>query len=337
MKKALYIITVIISILFVSSCSETNDFSSTDNINVSNINNYNSFLNSVDSINNMYLSNVTTTRGKGFTNYVLDKKLDKIADSGGSIVGGWIGKNVGLTLGCTFGNPVTGALGYWGGRYVGRIVGGTAASFVANRYKDVVRNFFRSPRRISNNDLCRQEYVPSFIPESDSLNIADSLGYIHNQIMETLLSQEEKYINNGDINYELIYNDCVVLAKQYGIENDTITDNSDFKNETIVYAKEMAQLIYETSCDTTKLNTFYKDAAIKLEERNVPNETITLFKDYVTKVSLTCDNLSEEQQKKYANDLLNTIDKSELRPELKEEASSTTNILVNSSIYWNKQ
>lgn len=89
MKKALYIITVIISILFVSSCSETNDFSSTDNINVSNINNYNAFLNSVDSINNMYLSNVTTTRGKGFTNYVLDKKLDKIADSGGSIVGGW--------------------------------------------------------------------------------------------------------------------------------------------------------------------------------------------------------------------------------------------------------
>lgn len=75
MKKALYIITVIISILFVSSCSETNDFSSTDNINVSNINNYNAFLNSVDSINNMYLSNVTTTRGKGFTNYVLDKKI----------------------------------------------------------------------------------------------------------------------------------------------------------------------------------------------------------------------------------------------------------------------
>ena len=127
------------------------------------------------------------------------------------------------------------------------------------------------------------------------------------------------------------------LAKQYGIENDTITGSQEYKNAVLDYAKKMAQLTYEACVDTAKYENFYNKAAETLERAKIPEETVSLFKDYVVKVSKTCDNLTEAQQKEYAKELFDAIENSELQKEAKEEVTSTTNVLINSSIYWDKQ
>lgn len=340
MKKLLYFTLSMFFFLSITSCSQSSDLSVIEKDDFMSVNNYNKFLNTVDSINAKYLLGSTTTRGKDLQHYIHDKKLDKVADAGGSIVGGWIGKNVGLTLGYVTGNPVVGAVGYWGGRWVGRAVGSFTASFIAYKYSgSIYHKIFHSPQRANDISMAVCDTVPSFVysASNETPSLEDSLGYIHNQVMEALMLQEDKYVVNGNIDYEQIYNDCVTLAKQYGIENDTITGSQEYKNAVLDYAKKMAQLTYEACVDTAKYENFYNKAAETLERAKIPEETVSLFKDYVVKVSKTCDNLTEAQQKEYAKELFDAIENSELQKEAKEEVTSTTNVLINSSIYWDKQ
>lgn len=97
------------------------------------------------------------------------------------------------------------------------------------------------------------------------------------------------------------------------------------------------------SCDSTlyDVEVVIRDQYGNIMHRSTqtidPTGTVSLFKDYVVKVSKTCDNLTEAQQKEYAKELFDAIKNSELQKEAKEEATYTTNILINSSIYWDKQ
>ncbi len=71
-----------------------------------------------------------------------------------------------------------------------------------------------------------------------------------------------------------------------------------------------------------------------LKAYGISKEIASLFKDYTLKVSSTCEQLSEEQQKQYADELFQAIEGSNLPKELKNEAETSTNMMINSSIYW---
>ena len=175
-----------------------------------------------------------------------------------------------------------------------------------------------------------------YIPKRDELDTADSIGYVHNKVMEVLSSQTEKYISEAGINYDLIYSDCVNLLKEHGISNDTITTDATFKEEVIQNAKEMAGL-QNAVTDEDSYNTFRDSMITQVKGCGAPNETVSLFSDYILKVSDVCEKLSDEQQVQYANELFKAIDKSWMTNEQKEEAASSTNVLINSSMYWNHE
>lgn len=336
MKKVIFLASLLV-LFIASSCSNymDNEQINSSNEKISTANNgYEHFISTVDSINVKYAS-VGQSGTRGFLHYTITKKGEKVVDTGGSIVGGWVGKHFGTAVGASFGNPVTAALGYAAGRYVGRAVGGVLASYCCHVFACyAATKIFRA--KAKDGILGFADTTMCYIPERNEPDKTDSIGYVHNKVMETLSSQTEKYISEAGINYDIIYRDCVNLLKEYGISNDTITTDTTFKEKVIQNAKDMAGL-QNAVTDEDSYNAFRDSMIRQVKGCGAPDETVSLFSDYILKVSDVCEKLSDEQQVQYANELFKAIDKSWMTNEQKEEAASSTNVLINSSMYWNQE
>lgn len=337
MKKIIFIAFTLFAI-FLSSCTSNNDIEITEHKDLS-INEYTSFLNKIDSINSLYTPKSHTLKAGGLLNYVLKNKAEKVADTGGNVVGGWIGKYLGTAVGTAMANPVVAASGYVIGRSVGRTVGGILASYACKLFIDYHmshNNILKVPYQLEANSSIKDS-IPYYIPEKQNLTTEDSLGYIHNHIIDSLECNKEEYMANGGINYDLLYLRCVKYAKCYGVDCDSITNNEEFKQAIIRYCKEISNLACKAENEEITFSQYGEGATNLLKAHGISEEIVSLFNDYILKVADTSEQLSEEQQKQYANELFQAIDNSKLSTELKNEAETSTNMMINSSIYWKQK
>ncbi|WP_288146477.1 hypothetical protein [Xylanibacter caecicola] len=330
-KNSIYFLFIMI--MFFYSCNNSEDFI-TQPQKAYTTTDYNVFVQNIDSISRCYKKIKTVKKSRGFLEYVGKGRLEKYADHGGFIAGGYIGQQLGCAIGCLTGNPVGAILGYAGGRCVGRLLGAAVASYAAVKImEEGVRNIFKSPRIYVNNYSCNGDSIDYYIPEN-SVSQEDSLGYYHNKIMGVLMSQSDKYQKeNGELYYELLYEDCVALAKEFNIYNDTITCNTEFRDEVINYATETANTIKSAQTNNSDIESFQDNMIINLRKRNISEEDLQIYKDIAMKIALTCDGLTNDEKKEYADDINMEITKSNIPEEMKETVSSTTNILINSSIF----
>lgn len=336
MKKITFILGLFL-VLIVTGCSDV-DGVETGSINKISNKEYFQFLNVVDSITIKYQHSITDQqRNKNILTYAVNSKFEKLADAGGSVVGGWVGKHLGTMAGASLGNPVTVAVGYAGGRWLGRKIGGVLASYAYDAVKGyaawkLASYFYKAPAcQVKSDSL--QYYIPS----RDIVSSSDSLGYIHNMIMDSLCMQNEKYYSESGIDYILIYNDCLGYLKNYGNYDETVVNDTTFRNTVINYAKDIAELAISADNNEITYETFCDKTIEKQQEYGLSKEVTSIFRDYTVKISETCDKLSVEQQRKYADELYYAIDNSELSEMQKEEISSSTNMVINSSLFWTQK
>ncbi len=334
--KKIILITITLFTLFLSSCTKNNDIDISAHQDLS-INEYTRFLNEIDSINSLYIPESHTLKASGLLSYVLKTRAEKVADTGGNIVGGWVGKYLGTAVGTAMANPVVAASGYVIGRSVGRTVGGVLASYACKLLIDYHMShnniIQKTPYKLNVNTPV-QDSIPYYIPEKQNLTTEDSLGYIHNYIMEALENNKEEYLISECIDYDLLYLHCVNYAKGYGVACDSITNDEQFKQTIIKYSKEISSLACKAENEEIPFAKYTEGATNLLKEHGISEDIISLFKDYTLKVADISEQLSEEQQKQYANELFQAIEKSNLPTELKNEAETSTNMMINSSIYW---
>ena len=291
--------------------------------------NYENFMLTMDSLNHAYTFQ-SATRAKGLFDYIGGKICQSTADNAGRVVGGYVGKNVGTVIGGLGGNPVTTVFGYVAGRYVGRLVGACLASYAAYRVLNMIPR--QHPSGNPNQQCMGQNYF--ILPNSAE---EDSLGYYHNKIMEIMMETPEKYVDdNNELCYDIIYDDCVEYARIFGIFNDSITKSIEYKTEVINYAKQSTNMVKQAYINNQTEEYLYEKMALQLEERKIPKESVQLFKEFALEVSKTCASLSTTEKIEYAKEVNNVIQSSELPVSMKEEAASTTMMLVNSSICWDE-
>lgn len=342
MKKLLFVISFALVALTFHSCSNSDDLLSQNESQISTVDEgYRAFLETVDSVNAYFVAQNPTVMTKGIGAVVADQTgIKKRADSAGGTAGGWLGKRTGAALGSLTGNPVGTIVGAWGGKVVGRIVGASLASYAVSWAFDHGYDYLVSRGRSKVATLGNGNpafIVDYYIPADECPTLEDSIGYVHNQIMAIMGENPEKYMTEDGCNLDLMYEDCVLLAKQYGMYNDTITSDESFKEDAIQYASNVAQLACEVKENQIDVKTFDVKTIESLQNLGVPKEDVSIYKDYVLSVADMCDVLSAEERKAYAEELNSAIERSSMSEEQKKESRNGTLIVVNSSLHWDKK
>ena len=351
MKKTFIFIAFTAFILSLCSCSTADDEGFTPNPEAGvqlSTDAFGRFLTSVDSINAEYTASIESET-RGGNDYLVQAGKSgavTLADAAGRAAGGYVGKYLGTAAGSATGNPGFAILGYVGGRYLGRIIGGAGASFAArhiinrwaSRYDALKIGSFNNAAMDSTNRTVEfGYYIPTY--QNDSLN-EDSLGYYHNLLMAVMGQHPEKYkTDNGDINYSLVYQDCVSILREKGVineTNDSIVMDSAFAQAIQDYAKQTAGHVSDFENNKISFDDIKSVMASDLKKLNVPNEQITMFSDFATRVSDACQNMDYKEKVEYGNAIMNAIDKSSMPSEMKNDAASTANQVINSSICWDK-
>ena len=322
MKKVFYFLTMALCLCAFSSCSQ-NDENVVDVKNVPQVKSYEyqNLMCSIDSLNAAYLSNVPSSSTRGLLGYIFQGGVEKVADNAGRVVGSYIGRNVGCAIGF-LGSPVACVAGYLIGRTVGGVAGSVLASYGASC-------LFSNTRAYAVSDSCKFDY---YLPV-DAATTMDSIGYYHNLAMTELSKNRAKYYDeNGELDYELIYDDCVKILKENGFDDNGAYQDADLRKEVISYAKEAVAV--SADCKNGKIsadeyNTILADG---MRKKGVPEEEVVVFSDFAVKVVNTTNYLPLEIRKQYADDVNSMIATSSLESSMKEEMRSTTNMIVNSSI-----
>lgn len=324
-KRVLAILMFASCVCFFSSCNKAeDDLVQVETTQVTTPGEYHDFMHSLDSLNALYLSNASMTRGNSLVQYGAGHITEKLADSAGNIVGGQIGKNIGCALGSLFGNPVTAIGGYVVGRYVGRVAGSFLCSYAAN----VITNAFFRSRAFAGDTLNDDYYIPE-----NYIDVNDSVGYYHNLAMTELYENRNKYfLSNGDLNYDLIYDDLVVVLRANGFADQGMLDDAELKASVISYTKVNVKYIKEYNSGTLSTDEYHSKLVEDMKQRGLPEESVVAFSDFAKEVVETTSLLSNDDKKDYADDVNAMIQKSALDDSLKEEMRATTNMIVNSSI-----
>lgn len=343
MKKLFYYFGVIILLTTICSCA--NDVT-TNSVEMPNqtLSGYgrnediNSFMSSIDSLNLSYMQETRTssTTAEGFNDFqktYLNNNYSKIiADAGGYVVGRLTGKYIGGALGSLTGNPMGTIGGYILGLKFGGLVMSRLCSYVAYRITD-------KGHYVTKNDIQGLE-KNSFIVKSDinKNSIVDSIGILHNIGMNNMIEKNTKYtLSNNMLDYETMFNDCVNELKETGLYDKDIATNPQFKAEAIRMAQESATIANACYNGNISADEMY-NKIIQLAQtfKGVEEEDIKPLIEFGKKVNKTCTSLSPSQLETYTNDLSNVIQGSNASSEFKSEVSSTANIILNSSYYWEK-
>lgn len=327
MKKNLFYYVCAIAFVFtISSCSVSEDdtVSIKQNPQYEVTTGYVGFMSSVDSLNSVYLSGITQNQTRAVGKYLRNNFAESIADNGGRLIGGYLGRNIGCVIGGITGSPIGAIGGYVVGRWAGRIVGSVVASYGASCLFNSLVN-----RNINDSDSFKITY---YLP-NDCETVDDSIGYYHNLVMSELAAHHEKYVDdNGNPDFELIYDDCVNILKENGIYTKDVSQDVNFKKEVISYAKDNYCLSNEFKCGNISDELFKTKLVEDVKSRGLSEEDIAVFSDYAMKITETCVELPLDSKIEYANGLNNVILSSSMDDEMKEELRSATNLMVNSSI-----
>lgn len=285
---------------------------------------YGEFMLSVENLNSSYLSVVNLNRTRGFWNYAGKNFTETAVDNAGRLLGGHLGKHFGCVVGSITGNPVGSIGGYVVGRWAGRIIGSVVASYG-------VFCLFKSPH-IGNFDGSNSVKVNFYLPD-DCEAVDDSIGYYHNLVMSRLSEHNDKYIDsNGNPDFNLIYDDCVMILKEYGIYNEEVSKDLSFKENVMSYAKENFILSRDFKLGNISMELFQTRLVEGVKLRGVSEKEVAAFSEFSIKIAETCIQLPLNKKMEYADELNNAILQSSMDDEMKEELRSTTNMVVNSSI-----
>lgn len=294
------------------------------------------FLSSLDSLNTCYNSIWSNTRGnitsknndleKLETNNMLSKK---IADYIGGIAGGYGGKWLGTALGATSRNPYVTTMGGWLGKQVGAALGAVVFSFLAKEETTTPpsKGTLLNP---TNSVIISSNFQPTPV---------DSIGKLHNFVMDKLSSNGAKYKNsNGNIDYDLIYSDCVNYLKDQGVYNDTVANDVDYRNNILTVAKEVENI--EKSCYAGNISAdmmLDECSALLQQHYGISEEDIADIKSMATSMLSTCSGMENAQIESYSADVSTLIQNSNMSSSKKEEVSTSVNVIINSNIYWDNQ
>ena len=334
MKKFLFFVISLFTLCFFVACSNEDECGYYEKISCSlNNENYDLLKKKVDSISNYYLQNhaLPQTR-KGIVQYYAGKKVQSLADDAGRVVGGCIGKNVGALIG-GIGSPVGSILGCFIGNKAGRFIGSMTASYAAYLIVAEIFNRCNSSTYSTSNSA-----VLYYLPDSCS-GFNDSIGYYHNFVMHELVRSGDKYVlENGKINYNLIYDDCLKYLVRYGAfegckDELLVAYRPDFKHDVVSYVQTTSDLSRNYSEGRISESTYQSRLIGSMDNYNLTDEERLAFSDYAVELAETCLQLSYEANVMYADDLNHMISNSGVSEELKSELRSTTNMVVNSSIF----
>lgn len=333
MKKFLFFVISVFMLCFFVACSNEDECGYSEKISCSlNNENYDLLKKKVDSISNYYLQNSGSIQTrKNILEYVRDKKIQNLADNAGRVVGGYIGKNVGVVIGSA-GTPLGGIMGYVVGKGLGQFFGSITASFVAYR---IIEKYFSYRANLPSRDSSVFYYLPDSCYENN-----DSIGYYHNLVMYELVKNGDKYdLDDGNFNYNMIYDDCLSYLLQYGAFDNCKKDffiacRADFKYDIISYVKITSGLSDDFIRGKIDELTYQSRFIESIDDYNLTDEERLAFCDYAMQLSEICSQLSYEANIQYAEDLNHEISHSNISDELKNELRSTTNMIVNSSIFY---
>jgi len=339
MKKNAIILSLIFFLGIFTSCSyeETSaNFETSEIKQGSTEHSIKQFMLSIDSVNSIY---TMPTRADGTvlskSNFeVLSKNnayARTIADAAGYFVGKWSGKYIGSAVGGVTGNPVGAITGYLIGRKYGGLIMSKLCSYVAYR---VTNN---DAYVIENNsyNISKSKNFIVYCKKNDA-NKTDSIGIYHNAGMGKMIAAGNKYDLVGHrLNYDLMYEDCVINLKEEGVFDDSLAKDSVFKADAIRMAKETAKIAKSCFDGTISANEMYEKETRLIQTFNrIDKDQIATFEEYSRKVSAVCGNMTPEEMESYASDLSRIIQNSSISDDFKSEAASTANIILNSTYYW---
>jgi hypothetical protein len=293
---------------------------------------FENFMLSVDSLNATYESPVS----RGFLGYFGKNLADQAGRAGGRFLGRWLGSAIGAAAA----NPALACIGYVGGQYVGGIVGYAAASAAADLLlcsegqpscptgdMQLIVDFNIKP------SLLTPVYSTSRSTEIDSR--CDSIGYYHNYVMVKINQNKNKYLSDGSLNMDLLYNDIIRFFKEVGVYSEPLENNELVKTEIKKSSKDIALLTLQNLQNEGSEEQLVNLQCDYLENKClVTSEELYIYRNFTLLIAQKCSELSETDIHLYANDLNTLIANSQLSPELKEEVAVSAMTTINSSLCW---
>ena len=321
---------LLVGSIVTTSCTKENEILIEPELSSSSVenNHFEQFIASVDSLNLYYSTgnpDIEYINTRGFWSLLGKGSAVVLADAAGGYVGGWVGKIVGGSIGSLTGTPIGTVVGYVGGGKAGSYLGGGISSYIASEYLG---------NRIS------VSKIGSDLSISNGYNnVEDSIGYIHNQVMKKLINNGNKYIlSGGGMDYDKIYNDCVLYYKEYGIYEPEMLTNSQCRNRIIDFAKQTSENTKQLATGDISESQFFMNQEILFKNKcDATDEEIKIYNDFGAKIVKQCGVLSTQEIHEYAAALNSVIKSSELSYKQKETIVLTAQIAVNSSLCWSEK
>lgn len=229
---------------------------------------------------------------------------------------------------------------YWRrlGQFVGEMSGCILASALANVFIPFYeKNGSITPGSHPSDNLESKwgtKLTPGITPSSPQ-TVEDSIGYIHNKIMNKLTSNRNKYIKNGNINYNLMYTDCIAFLKEEGIYNDTITYDLQYRNNVIDFATKVAD--NSLACYDGHISgkeVLDKGIVLLKQKYNITDEEAQDLEKLSYSVTQTAWGMNQVQAQNYLDDMNAVITNSNLAPQRKERMTTLVNLTINSGMFW---
>jgi hypothetical protein len=291
------------------------------------------FYDKIDSLNSSF---VATSNTRGFFGILGKQLADNAGRYGGQMVGRWLGAAVGTAVA----NPAVACIGYVAGQHIGGFIGYAAASaLVEAMFYDagypskgegelkLVTDFTLLPSDYTGTStLTRVENID---------NRCDSIGYYHNNIMVKINQNISKYIVNGSVDINLLYDDIVLYAQEYGFYAEPLANEVLVKQAMKDFIKETAQISFANYSAGEGSDKLIENQCIYLKSKCELNDSeVSLYQNFSAKVAQKCSELTAEEIHVYAHELSKILDESSLNNETKFEISMTASTIINSSLCW---
>jgi hypothetical protein len=288
------------------------------------------FAQSVDSLNAAYPTDET----RGFWRDIGKQMADQAGCVGGRFIGRWLGAAVGsLTA-----NPAITCLGYVGGQHVGAIVGYAAASAVAEMMYTaaLLPSYPQGALDFDANVSIKVSELTSAGTRSGDTDLrADSIGYYHNYVMVRVNQNKNKYISQGVVNANLLFEDIIGYFQEVNIDASSLLLSPSVENAVVAVAKDFAQLSLDYSLNSNTTEELLAAQSSYLSEKcQATKSAIDLHVKISKLIAEKCGSLSDLELHNYANDLNKVIMASDLPIETKYEIAISSETIINSSLCW---
>lgn len=335
MKNYIFITFALIVFLFTSCATEEVPVNPKDNkVDSETITNENfeDFMMSIDSLNATYVS----TSSRGF----VGSCGKKLADQGGRMVGRFLGRWLGSAIGAATANPALACIGYVGGQQIGGLVGYAAASAAAEMllsnagYASIPSGDMELI--VDLNIKLSDVYSSDLKSRSESVEkTCDSIGYYHNYVMVRVNQNKDKYIVNGALDMELLYDDIILFFKEVGVYSEPLAMCEPLKEEMRKTSMDLALLTLQNLMDSETDNQLMDKQCDYIAHRAfATEEELKVYRDFTLSVAKKCNELSESDIHRYAKDLNKVIIESDLSQDFKKEIAVSAITTVNSSLCW---